>query len=164
MARAHERMTQADLAEAHAAVEQPREAEAHSRDAHRSGAAAPAAASHAAGRAQAQQLQALSRAELVCAQLPPSHPSLSGPGSCVTEHVVRTSLRRLCRWTIVTSVCLAARESPGRLLSQELAMQCLWLLTLGSLALCRRKTHPMGFCPPAIARLRSTTDSRSACQ
>ena len=34
---------------------------------------------------------------------------------------------------------------------------------LGGVALCRTRTHPMGSCPPATARLRSTVGSRSAC-
>lgn len=60
VARAHERMMQADLAEAQAAVEQRRADRPNYR-----AAAQPAAGSHAAGRSQTQQLQALSRAEQV---------------------------------------------------------------------------------------------------
>ena len=63
VARAHERMMQADLAQAQAAAEQPRGAA----DAERSSARqrTAAAGSHAASRSQAQQLQALNRADQV---------------------------------------------------------------------------------------------------
>lgn len=62
IARAHERMLQADLAQAQAAAEQPRAAEAGRSNARQRTAAA---GSHAASRSQAQQMQALDRAEEV---------------------------------------------------------------------------------------------------
>ena len=63
VARAHERMMQADLAQAQAAAEQPRQAAGAEGSGARQRTAA--AGSHAASRSQAQQLQALSRAEQV---------------------------------------------------------------------------------------------------
>ena len=146
MARAHERMTQADLAEAHAAAQQPREAERHGRDTRRSGAGAPAAGSHAAGRAQAEQLQALSRAELVHAQPFHHHAPLCRPGIWrTTKHTLCRRLRSCWRLITVSSMCLAGPVSPGRLPAHKPATQCLWLLTSVRCGALQDEDSPYGF-------------------
>ena len=89
VARAHERMLQADLAQAQAAAEQPRGAAGAERTNARQRTAA--AGSQAASRSQAQQLQALSRAEQVARTLLKSNLGknrLHALMSCALRHPV----------------------------------------------------------------------------